>query len=370
MSNTPIETLRLPTGLNLGLSQTPAMGGGDVRLGAGNDPATQLSAEERTRAEAYFQQRGLLSEEYQTSSRRERDEEFRGAMRRFAESRNLQHEGLSTLLSLIMMLFGLEIGDDPQSPAAAGIDRAAPFSSRGDRSRALAGAANAGRVQPVDVEPGTRSASSLVVELAERELGVREVGNNGGQRVADYNGAGGGGAGLPWCTGFVSYIYARAGISPAGTENGGAGVGGTLRALDFQAQFQQRGAFHRFSDARPQSGDVIVFSRPNAGPGEGHVGIIQRVEGDNVFVIEGNSNDAVQLRRYSLNALSRGARNAIGFGSIDQVTAGNPRFAARGQERQPNRSQETDGQTPASPGVTPARMPASHQVEEGPGRRS
>jgi uncharacterized protein (TIGR02594 family) len=319
-----------------------------VRPQVGQQPSAteQFTGERRAQAENYFRQQGLMGPEDATRSQQERDTEFNQAFARYSQNNALgSGQAGQFLMALLMMLFGLS--EDWQSPDAAGLPGGGRFSNMGERSRAQASAAVHGTVRPVEVEPGTRSAGSLVVELAQQELGVRERGGgNRGEDMARFGAAAGIGEGLPWCASFVSYIYARAGID---ARSSGDGVGGTAMALNFETQFQRAKAYHSFRSSgsrAPQPGDVVVFDRGAPGSGQGHVGIVERVENGQVTLIEGNSGDAVRRNTYSLEALRRGEHGARGFGSVDEATRNNQRFARRGEERVASRDPEVTAPLP------------------------
>ena len=103
-----------------------------------------------------------------------------------------------------------------------------------------------------------------VVSVAQSQIGLGEIGgNNKGVYVRQYlNGR----ENLPWCAGFISYCFKKAGLN----------LPYTLRARDFI----KLGKVVR----NPQTGDLIIFSRQ----GGGHIGIIEKVQGDTITTIEGN----------------------------------------------------------------------------------
>jgi uncharacterized protein (TIGR02594 family) len=333
----------------------PQPGTTPVHTNAGEALATErFTGERREQAEQFLREQGHLQAYTEAQTRQQRDEEFNRAFRDYSRSNGLgaQQAG-NFLMALLMMLFG--INEDWRDPEAAGLPAGTPrFGSLEERRTALGTAGVQGTVRPIEIEPGTRSAGELVVELARRELGVREAGGgNRGQDMARFGAAAGIGEGLPWCASFISYVYARAGI-----DTRSDGVGGTAMALNFESQFQRAGAYHSFrsSSRVPQSGDVVVFSRGAPGSGQGHVGIVESVEGDRVTLIEGNSGDAVRRNTYSLSALRAGANGARGFGSVDEATRNNTRFARRGEERAPSVDTEV---------LPPAPVRASAPAVEG-----
>ncbi len=306
-------------------------------------PAHEMyTGADRVRVEEYLSQLGILPPYDPSFTEAQWDTLFDEAfLRRSEEARLLQYapqqDAPDILTQLIFALFGILPTDDWQEPATSGLS-GPRFANLHERAEAQARAAvTPGNVVPVEVEPGTLSASSLVENLMLREIGIREQGKNCGADVARYGEAAGIGTGLPWCASFVSYIYARAGVDVA-TD----GVGGTASALAFREQFAAKGAFHGFSETGadgtprlPEPGDTVVFSRNGPSSGQGHVGIVFHVDAEKgtITLVEGNSGDQVKQNTYKLADLREGKHGALGFGSIDKITEQNPRFAARGQER-------------------------------------
>ncbi len=109
-------------------------------------------------------------------------------------------------------------------------------------------------------------AENKIVEIAESQIGKGEIGgDNKGEVVKMYTK----GKEVAWCAGFVSFCWNRA----------GARGHYFLSALSFW----QNKVCRRVSI--PQPGDVIVLSR---GSHQGHVGIVERVQGSSITTIEGN----------------------------------------------------------------------------------
>ena len=122
-------------------------------------------------------------------------------------------------------------------------------------------------------------ADNIIVKNAQRELGRGEfLFDNVGSDVKRYlNGE----EHLPWCAGFVSYVLRESGIK----------IQYTLRARDFLKLGK--------TIKDPRAGDLIVFSR---GSGCGHVGIIERVDKNKIYTIEGNTgNVPSKVKRLSYN---------------------------------------------------------------------
>lgn len=84
-----------------------------------------------------------------------------------------------------------------------------------------------------------------------------------------------------WCAAFVSYVVYLATGQIAGSSPKSAGArqwGRRALALGWR----------EVSDQLPQPGDVWVFWRVTPDAWQGHIGIVVKVEGDEVTTIEGN----------------------------------------------------------------------------------
>ena len=118
----------------------------------------------------------------------------------------------------------------------------------------------------VSCNPKAARAEIAPLAIARQEIGHGEQGaNNRGKYVRQYlNGR----EGLPWCAGFISYCFKRAGKD----------IPYTLRAKNFIGY----GRCLAIAELRP--GDLVVFSRK----GGGHVGIVERIDDYGFISIEGN----------------------------------------------------------------------------------
>ena len=111
---------------------------------------------------------------------------------------------------------------------------------------------------------------SDVVKIAYSEIGKGEtIGDNKGPEVRIY--MNGGIEGQPWCAGFVSYVFRKAGVK----------LPYIIRSRDFIK--------YGIKVSVPKPGDVIVFWRRSKSSITGHVGIISKVTADKIYTIEGNS---------------------------------------------------------------------------------
>ena len=139
-----------------------------------------------------------------------------------------------------------------------------------------------------------------MVEIARRELGVTEQppGSNNSPRIAEYRKATRGAPGPgPWCAYFLSWVARQAGI-PIGEQGQGYGAVDSVWAW---AGRTGRAATPG-SGYRPKPGDLMVW--------HGHIGLVERVEGNTVHTIEGNTSNSVKRRTHSLS----GARGFVRMG--------------------------------------------------------
>lgn len=104
--------------------------------------------------------------------------------------------------------------------------------------------------------------------------------------------------GVPWCSIFLSYCFARgAGYTIA---EGFAGAGCTARGCAFvpttEAWLRATGMW--VGRIEPLPGDIAVYNW-HGGPPD-HIGIVERAAGGAFTAIEGNSDGAVRRRRRTL----------------------------------------------------------------------
>ncbi|UOZ05209.1 CHAP domain-containing protein [Amycolatopsis sp. WQ 127309] len=136
---------------------------------------------------------------------------------------------------------------------------------------------------------GTSKASAKgkdVVHAARTQLGVRE--NPPGSNKNPY------GPTAAWCSSFATAMWRKAGVK--------------IPILPFSGDVyhwgQENGhAYGKNSlhDARP--GDVLIFGTgPQNTTTSTHIGIVEKVEGDKVTMIEGNSGDAVRRNTHTLSS--------------------------------------------------------------------
>ncbi|WP_228098780.1 peptidoglycan-binding protein [Pedobacter sp. MC2016-24] len=117
---------------------------------------------------------------------------------------------------------------------------------------------------------GRNDVRTSVLQIATAELGVREVGNNGGPRVRTYLAYAGIKTPAPWCAAFLSYCFGRAGCTEPKTAWS-------------PAMFP---AVRLTSDPKPADVFGIYFENLQR---IGHVGLVERLQGKFIFSIEGNT---------------------------------------------------------------------------------
>ncbi len=161
------------------------------------------------------------------------------------------------------------------------------------------------------------SSGSGVVDIARAELakGIKEI-----PKDCDINGSPSCGTEIDkytdnhpefWCADFVSWVFREAGKPFTGGSSGGW----RIPAVASLATWFQNNATYLSGTEIPQPGDVIFinYGRSVAGTTQDgdHTGIVERVEGNTVYTIEGNSSDAVSAGRYAI-----GDSKIMGYGRL------------------------------------------------------
>ena len=127
--------------------------------------------------------------------------------------------------------------------------------------------------------------------LALVEISVTQIGNIGGEpfwRWFGFNHR------VEWCAVFVSWCAEQLGLTEAGVIPRFALVDDGVRWFKTRYLWQN-------SSYTPLPGDLIFFDWDGAGSAD-HMGIVERVDGEFVYAIEGNTSDMVARRRYRLNS--------------------------------------------------------------------
>ena len=110
---------------------------------------------------------------------------------------------------------------------------------------------------------------------------------------------------VKWCACFVSWCAEQCGYIDAGIIPRFALCEDGMNWFKRNGQWQDGGLQGGYT---PAPGDIIFFNW-NDNPDSDHVGIVERVEGEFVYTIEGNTSDSVARRRYRLDSGS-----VMGFG--------------------------------------------------------
>jgi hypothetical protein len=118
----------------------------------------------------------------------------------------------------------------------------------------------------------------------------------------------------PWCSDFVSWVYRVAGVPFTGGYHGGWLVP-TNAAI--QRWYEARGAWvgrdsPEFATYEPRPGDYLRVTTNRWG----HSAIVDRVEGDTLYTIEGNARGAVRRNRYRH---FRDNERLAGFGRVEAL---------------------------------------------------
>lgn len=105
----------------------------------------------------------------------------------------------------------------------------------------------------------------------------------------------------PWCATFVSAMAIQCGMTDIiPTE---CGCGEMIKLL------QKKGSFQENDAHKPEPGDILFYDWGDSGKGDNtghpdHVGIVEKVSGSTITVIEGNYQNAVKRRTIPVNGVT------------------------------------------------------------------
>jgi len=118
-----------------------------------------------------------------------------------------------------------------------------------------------------------------VIQIAEKEVGVREVGDNMGKRVNEYQRADTlGGVGYAWCGSFISWCLKEADANIEYCYSASCDI--------IAAWAKSQGLLHD----RPEVGDIFLLFARGSYYDAVHTGLVVKVEGAEFSTIEGNTN--------------------------------------------------------------------------------
>ncbi|GAA1297531.1 CHAP domain-containing protein [Saccharothrix xinjiangensis] len=161
-----------------------------------------------------------------------------------------------------------------------GVADARPERSRGEVRGG--GGGGGGRTSPSDAR--ARGRARTIISAARGQLGVRE--NPPGSNRNPY------GPTAAWCSSFATAMWRKAGVD--------------IPVLPFTGDVfrwgQRNGkAYTSLSAVRP--GDVLLFGTGPGSPATSkHIGIVEKVSGGTVTLIEGNSGDSVRRNTHRLSS--------------------------------------------------------------------
>lgn len=137
------------------------------------------------------------------------------------------------------------------------------------------------------------------IETAISQIDKQEVpkGSNWGADVQGYLASVGINFPASWCMAFVYWCVVKSGITNPLIKTGG--VLNQWNKIDA-----------KYKKTEPQPGDIFI---QNHGKGLGHTGFVEKVQGDKIFTIEGNTNDTGSREGYEVCRRVREIKNCIGF---------------------------------------------------------
>lgn len=125
-----------------------------------------------------------------------------------------------------------------------------------------------------------------IIDVAIKNIGVSEK-DSGHMKFINWYG--GFGRGAAWCAIFVSYCANKAGVSTSIVPKySKCSVG--------KDWFVKKGLFKQKGNYTPKRGDIVFFLNNRS-----HTGIVEKVSGNTLHTIEGNTSDKVARRTYSLS---------------------------------------------------------------------
>ena len=117
-----------------------------------------------------------------------------------------------------------------------------------------------------------------------------------------------------WCATFVSAVAIKCGATHI--------IPTECSCSKMITLFKQLGSWWERDDYKPSAGDIVFYDWGDSGNGDNkgsadHVGIVEKVVGNTIYVIEGNYKNSVKVRKIAVNG-----RYIRGYGIPDYDEAG------------------------------------------------
>lgn len=138
----------------------------------------------------------------------------------------------------------------------------------------------------LELLPTVLTRKDEVYSTAVKEIGTKEVfGGKHNPRILEYHKTTGGFGDdeTAWCASFVNWVLAQHNIKGTGSASA--------------RSFLKWGK----KTTTPEQGDVVVFWRVSPTSWQGHVAFLDRIDGDKIWVLGGNQNNAVNIKAYPAN---------------------------------------------------------------------
>lgn len=155
------------------------------------------------------------------------------------------------------------------------------------------------------------------LNVAIGELGKEEIprGSNWGEHVKKYLHSVGINFPASWCMAFIYWCVEAAGIRVnVGNVGSAIFVNPLVRTGGVLAQWNQVDIKYKIT-VSPDVGDIFIM---DYGHGLGHTGFIEKIEGDTLHTIEGNTNDTGSREGYEVCRRYRKIKACKGFIRIPQ----------------------------------------------------
>lgn len=131
--------------------------------------------------------------------------------------------------------------------------------------------------------------SQKTLEIAIAQIGVEEIPrySNSGPEVEIYLKSVGLTKGYSWCMAFIYWCVQNAAIQTS-IKNPLKKTGGVL---------DQYNSSPLLAHSTPETGDIFIM---DLGKGLGHTGIVEKIVGNTIYTIEGNTNDTGSREGYKV----------------------------------------------------------------------